>query len=516
MKNDTEPRGPQQEFPSKPLDILLGNDTDAITHFLEQHTSSYIDLLVSDDEEELPHPLHSIQIKGFIASSPELLILSLSGSISVLPLSLEAVAGAWPDDILEKIEEVLRRTHTGDVVQHLTHDRYSFYVTLDTRHVMRVCLQPHASAVSVSVSIEDIQKVESATGAQFEVRHSSIMKPIDALRHVTAITGLAADIIQQTYADNSPARPRSIEPIKDTGPDSQNTLSQSKHPILPEIERLTSTSKGFDSIGGATKAKERFRELSFIVNDPEGAAAYDLHPSHILLHGPPGVGKTSLAEAFAHETGIPITVVDSTDIIGSLVGSSGKNLKEIFATAKQSKTKVILFFDEFDSIAATTMAGAGEREDVRKLLNKEIEDITRHYPHVIIIGATNADLDALEQSLIRSGRFETITVPLPNQEERIDIWGVVFFESVQRLQAGLSVVVDDEGNEIPQEGYFQLYADDINLIELATHTDGMTGADFKTILERARKKCFLQYRMTKQKRQVHQADLLEIIRTFNH
>lgn len=150
---------------------------------------------------------------------------------------------------------------------------------------------------------------------------------------------------------------------------------------------------------------------------------------------------------------------------------------------------------------------------LRKILNVQLEDIAKNHPNIIVAAATNADLDDLEPSLIRSGRIESIGVPAPNQDERFDIFGLILFKSIQRTSGDNELQFTEEGT-YQSTNQFNLYNSDLNLCEIAQLSDGMTGADFEVILERARKKHFMHFRKTGEYRSVSQQDLLREIREF--
>lgn len=136
--------------------------------------------------------------------------------------------------------------------------------------------------------------------------------------------------------------------------------------------------------------------------------------SGILLYGPPGTGKTLVAKAVATECGLPFLSVKGPELLGSYVGESEANVRQIFGTARlaaqQSKSEAaILFFDELDSLAPKRGGvgdGGGVMERVVSTLLSEL-DGRQSKGRVFMIGATNRP-DLLDPSLLRPGRLDRL------------------------------------------------------------------------------------------------------------
>ncbi len=395
------------------------------------------------------------------------------------------------------------------------HDTTATYISLDPSHTLRIALSSTATECAIDISLEVTSDIKNATHETLpEPYANKRLTSIENLRHIVTILGISLDHLREFYGDPPKHYKQYIL--------SQHSLSKElaiPTPVLgqphkSEIEGISqSTEVGLDSVGGATYAKHRLAELAAIINQPAEAAEFDIQGSHFLLHGPPGTGKTSLINAFSREVNATLLEINSSEIVDKWVGASGKNIKRVFEKAKKGTEPLVIFFDEFDTLAHRSGAGAGERTDVRKLLNTEIEDITNNHPNIIIAAATNAELDSLESSLIRSGRIEPISVPLPTEQERYDIFGIILFKSMQRATQSKSPEFDSEGFYLPPQG-FTLYSPDINIAELAQRTDGMTGSDFEVVLSRVRKKHFMHFKQTGEKKSVTQQDLLNEIQQF--
>ena len=107
----------------------------------------------------------------------------------------------------------------------------------------------------------------------------------------------------------------------------------------------------FADVGGMEELKREVRDtVGLVLEHPDDAERYGIEWNGILLHGPPGVGKTFFARAIAGEYGMNLMHVSTGDLIGGIQGQSAQNIEKAFQTAMQN-LPCLLFFDEFDSIA---------------------------------------------------------------------------------------------------------------------------------------------------------------------
>lgn len=143
-------------------------------------------------------------------------------------------------------------------------------------------------------------------------------------------------------------------------------------------------------------------------------AQFKLAPRHkILLYGPPGNGKTLLAEGLAKELDLPFLPVKYAGMIESYLGSTGKNLQSIFDYA--ATAPCVLFMDEFDGVAIDR----GDSKDVgeiRRVTNQLLILLDRLPPTCMFVAATNAD-ELLDRAIQRRFDF-VLQLPAPTQDLR--------------------------------------------------------------------------------------------------
>ncbi len=216
----------------------------------------------------------------------------------------------------------------------------------------------------------------------------------------------------------------------------------------------------YDDVGGMGDTIRQLREMVELpLRYPELFTRLGVDPPKgVLLHGPPGTGKTRLARAVANESEASFFTINGPEIMGSAYGESEKRLREVFEEAGKN-SPAIIFIDEIDSIAPKRdqVHGEAEKRLVAQLLT--LMDGLHARSNVVVIAATNRP-DAIDEALRRPGRFDReIVIGVPDEKGRREIIGI-----------------HTRGMPLGQ---------DVDLDELAKTTHGFVGADLGALAREA-------------------------------
>lgn len=232
------------------------------------------------------------------------------------------------------------------------------------------------------------------------------------------------------------------------------------NPKAVEVKEEKIPEVSYEDLGGLEEEIKKIREMVELpLKHPEIFTRLGIDPpSGVLLHGPPGSGKTLLAKAVANESQANFILINGPEIMNKFYGESEKKIREIFDDAEQ-KAPSIIFIDEIDAIASKRedTHGEVERRVVAQLLT--MMDGLKTRKHVVVIGATNRP-NSLDPALRRPGRFDReITIGVPNMKGRLEILKI-------------------HSRNMP-------LSEDVNIEKLAEITHGFVGADISALTKEA-------------------------------
>lgn len=206
--------------------------------------------------------------------------------------------------------------------------------------------------------------------------------------------------------------------------------STKKHLVIPPIDAEYSN-KTFKDVAGLNELKDLLlEEVIYPMQHRELAEEYKQRVgSGVLLYGPPGCGKTFIAQAIAGQIGWPLINASGGNLIDRFAGQTENNIHNMFNKARDYAKKlggVIVFFDEIDALGlkrSKISSGHIWRQSIVTTLSSEFDGIASN-SNVFIIGATNTPWD-VEPALKRTGRFsDCVFVPPPDEETRIELFKI--------------------------------------------------------------------------------------------
>jgi transitional endoplasmic reticulum ATPase len=244
----------------------------------------------------------------------------------------------------------------------------------------------------------------------------------------------------------------------------QQDITDAFREVTPTAMRevyIESPNIHWDEVGGLEAVKENLREaVEWPLKNPERFTRIGINPPKgILLHGPPGCGKTLLARVVATESEANFISVRGPEIFSKWVGESEKAIREIFRKARMAAPSII-FFDEFDALVPSrgSVADSSVTERVISQLLTEIDGLVS-LQNIVVIAATNRP-DIIDPAVLRPGRFDRLVyVPPPDEEARLKILKI-------------------KTEEMPLDN-------SINIKSLSRRTDGYTGADIDSVVREA-------------------------------
>ncbi|XP_050429869.1 nuclear valosin-containing protein-like [Adelges cooleyi] len=200
-----------------------------------------------------------------------------------------------------------------------------------------------------------------------------------------------------------------------------NTIDTMPTPMKKVCQQIGSAEEvkvTFDDLAGCDSVLLEICQLIMHIKHPEIYKTLGVSPPKgFLLHGPPGCGKTLLAQAVAGELKVPLISIAAPQLVVGISGESEKRVRKLFETAVKS-APCVLFIDEVDSISPNRQNTSRdmERRIVAQLLSSL--DNLKDDDKVIVIGATSRP-DSLDPALRRAGRFDReVCLGIPDRQCR--------------------------------------------------------------------------------------------------
>ena len=307
------------------------------------------------------------------------------------------------------------------------------------------------------VVVEDLLKRSDAPAAAYVIHAKLLIRAGEIERAVRQYReALKAD---PDAADQDLADQLGVGPEHDDSEVTEGRVRAAWEEPGEGVEAVVERPKiAFKDVGGMDSVKDEVRiKIIHPLTHPDLYKAYGKPiGGGILLYGPPGCGKTHLARATAGEVNAGFIAVGINEILEMWIGSSERNLHEMFDRARKN-TPCVLFFDEVDALGAS-------RSDLRhssgrQLINQflaEMDGIQSSNDGLLILAATNAPWH-LDSAFRRPGRFDRILfIPPPDAPARASILRILMHNKPSK---------------------------DIDYDQFARKTDHFSGADIKAALD---------------------------------
>jgi cell division protease FtsH len=227
-----------------------------------------------------------------------------------------------------------------------------------------------------------------------------------------------------------------------------------------EVDTRSKSAVTWANVAGVDEARSEIQEVVDFLKDPKRFEKLGARvPKGILLHGPPGTGKTMLAKAAAHESGASFYAASASSFVEMFAGLGAARIRRLFQDARNN-APAIIFIDELDAVGVARSGHSFNREQDQTLNQLLVElDGFAGAEQVVVMAASNR-LQDLDPALLRPGRFDRqVHVGEPDLAAR---------EAILRVHT--------RGKPL---------ASDVDLVLVARQTAGLTGADLANIANEA-------------------------------
>jgi transitional endoplasmic reticulum ATPase len=293
-----------------------------------------------------------------------------------------------------------------------------------------------------------------------KITHGFVGADLEVLAKEAAMRSLRR-ILPEIDLDEEKISSEILQKIQITGDDFRDALKEVRPSALREVQ-VQVPNVSWDDVGGLDQLKEELREaVEWPIKYKDAYDYVDVEsPKGILLHGPPGTGKTMIAKALAKMTESNFISIKGPELLSKWVGESEKGVREIFRKARQA-APCIIFLDEVDALVPRRGSGGSDSHVTENVVSQILTEIDglEELHNVLIIGATNR-LDIVDEALLRPGRFDRI-IEVPNPDEK-----------------GRQHIFEIHTKKKP-------LASDVKISEIVKLTDNFSGAEIAAVTNRA-------------------------------
>lgn len=235
-----------------------------------------------------------------------------------------------------------------------------------------------------------------------------------------------AAVLRDLSSDETPEVPEQKQQQDSQPPSggSQSATSGNEGPNSVQFEIRRGNGNGFSDIAGMADLKSYLEQhIIFVIKNKEKMERYRLTPPNgMLLYGPPGCGKTFVAEKFAEQTQFNFILVKSSDLASSYVHGSQEKIAQLFEQAAKN-APIVICFDEFDALVPDRSNPAAQYSAGE--VNEFLSQLNNCAARGIFVVATTNRPDKIDPAVLRTGRIDRrVYVPLPDHDARSEMFRI--------------------------------------------------------------------------------------------